>query len=353
MSKNKTRTYVILDGLQEPQWGQALSRRWMDAGLPNSVDVAGQFAWITPSTQSKHQSLDEENATRAANIAQLFGLEIRDRIGKVFCADNNLNALQDHLCYEYKSRFATALVFGLPAIVLHYWGPFLAGGTGDWRSMIFPWMIEFLLVGWLGLAAGWPILWQGMLSLIHLRVTADLFTMTIFATGFLHSCFTAFAAPWISSPSFGQPPDSNPMFIVPNLAIMIAVLQRWLVYQSIRNLRGNTMRMIPKFSMLIIAWLIACIIITLTSGLQIGLAVGLLLPPMIGLGGVNHWSPGVTLLLPVIAYTIFFLLAPTSLHLDIEAVRAEIAILFALLMTCVLALGWRDLKNASSLKALH
>ena len=99
MSKNKTRTYVILDGLQESQWGQALSRRWMDAGLPNGVDVAGQFAWITPSAQSKHHSLDEENATRAANIAQLFGLEIRDEVtfvvakrrwDDVVSADNNL-----------------------------------------------------------------------------------------------------------------------------------------------------------------------------------------------------------------------------------------------------------------------
>ena len=338
------RIYVILDGLQDLQSGQALSKKWAEAGLPNSVDVAGQSAWLTPSTTGEDPSLAEAEVTRAAAMARSYGLELRDRIGKTFQAHHDRAALQDHLCYEYKCRFATALVFGLPAIALHYWGRTLAGGTGDWRTMIMPWTIEFLLVGWLGLAAGWPILWQGALSLIHLRPTADLLTGALFTVGFARATYEVFGAPWIGSPSILSSPHSSPMFIVPNLVMTLAVLQRWLVYRSVKHTAGHATFMIRKFSALITAWLIACLIVTLWSNLQLGLAVGLLLPPMIGLGGVNRWSPGMTLLLPVVAYTIFFLLAPASLQLNVDSVRTEIAALFAMLMTGVLALGWRGMR---------
>ena len=53
--------------------------------------------------------LGEADVDRAAAIARRFGIEVRDRVGTTFKADNDLAALHGHMAYEYKSRLATRL----------------------------------------------------------------------------------------------------------------------------------------------------------------------------------------------------------------------------------------------------
>lgn len=349
-------THVILDGIQDPRTGQALSAAWAQAGFDNVVDVAGQAARLARMKPHDHPSkiagnappraMTEQDMDQAAAIARSWGLEIRDRVGKTFHAANDLPALRRQLIYEYKCRTATALVFGLPAVTLHYLGPILAGGGTDAASMVFPWAIEMLLVGWACVAAGWPILWQGLLALVRLRPHGDLLTTGIVAVAWLGSAAGVLATalgrtPWFMNATESGVWQGGPAFHAAWWAVTLAVCQRWLAHRHAHRLAGRAQLMIHGFGRVAGLWLIGSVGVMLTAGWWLGLAVGLLLPSMASLGAINRHSPGWSAVLPVFGLTGVMLIGPRAMRVPITGVEIEIAVGFAWLMTAVLAWGWR------------
>ncbi len=344
------RTHVILDGLQDPRLGQQLSADWSRQGLINAIDVAGQTAWLSPAVQDSG-ALTEPMVHQARVIARRYGLEIRDRVGNQFHACNDLTLMRRRMASEYRSRFATALVFGLPALALHYTGAMLAGGAegpGGARWMVYPWLFEMLLVGWACLAAGWPVLWQAAVSLAHLRATGDLLTGACVVAAFGPSAVGLVSLVWVDRPWFGTPAEAGgPAFHAAWIAITLAVLQRWLVYRWGEHLSGRTAMMLPHFGRLIAAWLIVAVLIGAVGGWRWGLAFGGLLPPLVSLGGINPWACGWSAVLPVFAFSGMFLLGPTALEMPLDGVEIETAGGFGLMMTGFLAYGWRQMRALS------
>lgn len=341
-----TRTHVILDGLQDPGLGRKLSAAWVKAGFVNAVDVTGQCAWLEPDAKSGLSELKEEHIDGAAAIARGFGVELRDRVGSTYRPDNDLASLRKQMAYEYKSRFATALVFGLPAIALHYAAPVLSGGGDDPRAMVYPWIFELILVGWACLAAGWPILWQGALAAIHLRMTADLLTTLIVLASFLPSALGLFSMGlWERPRVIGA---HGPLFFAAMFAILIATLQRWLAHRAAARLGGRVTLVPVGFDRLVALWIAASIVVMVVLGWRWGIAVAMVFPPLLGLGAVNRWSPGWSLALPVLAFAGLMLASERAIHIDVSPVAIEVAAGFGWMMSIVFALGWRTWHEARS-----
>jgi len=376
----RPKTHLILDGLQDPLHGRELSARWVTAGFENGVDVAGQAAWLrvgwAPPTMSEGRVEDskmvggahptpitEADVARAAAIARAFGVELRDRAGATFRADNELPALREQMVREYRARFSQALVFGLPALALHYLGPMLTGGGGASNTsggggMAYPWLLEMVLVGWSLWVAGLPILWQGFASLIHLRATADLLTTMIVMLSFIPSAVGVVSLLFTSVPWFGLPYDDagaavelrGPAFHIAVMAVMIATFQRWQLHHHVNRLAGRGQYMLPRFGRLVLIWIVAMIATMAVAGWQIGLAFGLLLPPMLSAGGINRWSPGWSIALPVIAFAPLFLFAEAvTIAPHAASLRFEIAAGFAWMMSVVMAVGWSRWGKAATL----
>ncbi|MCE9590226.1 MAG: hypothetical protein K8S99_06850 [Planctomycetes bacterium] len=340
------RTHLILDGLQDPLMAQRLSATWSEYGFDNAVDVAGQCGWVARGKKAEsHAALTETEVDRAAAIARLFGVEVRDRVGATFIPENDLAALRKQAAYEYKSRTATALVFGLPALLLHYVSPILAPGSGSiTRSMAYPWLFEFLLVGWACLAAGWPILWQGMLAAIGLRMTGDLLTSLIVLAAFVPSALGLGSMAWRPLPWFDMA-QTGPMFHAAMLVMFLAVLQRWLVHRLSEKLSGRATLMMPGFGRFAFLWLVTSVVVgCVTRNWSMGLAVAMLLPPLISLGAINRWSPGWSMALPVAGFAMFLVMAPRWIGRSAAGVEIETAAGFQLVMIGVMAAGWGRLK---------
>lgn len=341
------RTHLILDGLQDAELGRQLSAKWHAAGFLNAVDVSGQYAWIARAQDNGETELTEASVDVAANIARAFGLEVRDRVGSTFVADNDLDGLRKRMVFEYKSRFATAMMFGLPALALHYLGPILAGGGRDPRSMAYPWVFELALVGWVCIAAGWPILWQGALSLIHLRPTADLLTSLLVLVAFVPSALGLMSMSWRDLPWFDMITHGGTFYIA-MLAVTLAVLQRWQAHASAARLSGRADWLPRGFSRVVLAWIGLSAVVWMFGGREMALAVALLLPPMIGLGAVNRVTPGLMMLLPIFGFAVFFVLAPDRLRVSAGEHLPAVAAGFQLLMTIVMALLWRGMKAGTA-----
>jgi len=331
------RTHVILDGLADPRRGQALSARWAQAGFDNQLDVAGQSASLTLRDGA---AMTEAEVDRAATIARMFGLELRDRASESFMAANNLAAMHQRLAYEYRARLATGLMFGLPAIGLHYVAPLLAVGGDGARTMFFPWLFELLLVGWMCIAAGWPILWQGGLALRSLRATPDFLTTLLIVVAFVPSAIGLLGMLMGHAPFYGL---AGPTFHVAAIAVLIALAQRWLMYRNIDRLAGLGMLMLVRFSAVVGAWVVVAGVVWLLVGWKPALALALLLPPMASHGAINPWSPGWTSILPTFAFALLFLINPIIHGLTLEPVRLEVAGGFALLQTLIMAIGWHKI----------
>lgn len=362
------RTYVILDGIQDPILGRELSRAWYEEGFHNGVDVSGQSAWLgvmkkdqTPSTPegSEDEALSKSQMDGAASVARAFGLEIRDRPGNVYRPDNTLDELRRQITHEYKSRLATVVVFGLPAVALHYWGPMLAGNAIGPRSMAYPWLMEMLLVGWGCLAGGWPILWQGALSLARLRAGADVLTSLIVAAAFVPSALgvlslTVIDQPWfietpvasdvgarISAASAAKMELSGPLFYAAWYTMTLALAQRWLSHRWAHQIEGRADVMIPSFGKLVWVWLLISTVGWLLRGWRWGLATGMVLPPACGLGSINPWSPGWSVLLPVISFLAVLYFGEGVLGFSVDHTAIETAAGFGFIMTLYFAVGWR------------
>lgn len=350
---NATRTHVILDGLQDLRDGQKLSVKWAQAGFRNGVDVAGQTAWLAgESSDSSKPDLDstltEEDMQRAASLARGYGLWIRDRVGNTFRPNNDLAELRQRMIYEYKSRFVTALVFGLPAMGLHYAGPVLAGGIegpGGAKWMLYPWLFEMVLVGWVCLAAGWPVLCQGLTSLMHGRWTPDLLTTVLVLVAWAPSALGVLSMVWGDQPWFiSSLGVGGPSFHAALLAITLAVLQRWWMYRCAEKLSGRSHNMIPRLDRLILFWLMLVVAVMVWGSWWQGMAFGLLLPPLISSGAINPNCAGRSAVLPVFGFAALFLIGPTALNMPLEGVEIETAVGFCLVMTLYFFSGWRKLE---------
>jgi len=348
-----TRTYVILDGLGEPELGRQLSVRLAAAGFDNAVDVAGQCGWVSPRADGSATELTERDVDRAASIVRAFGVEMRDRAGETFRAVNDLEALRDRLAREYKARLAQAIMFGLPAIVLHYVGPLLSPGGGQSAAGLrFPWLFEMLLVGWMCYVAAWPIIWQGVASLIHLRATSDLLTTCIIFASFAPSAIGALSMLFTNEPWFGSPhAGEGPVFHATVLTVMLAVAQRWLLHRHANRLSGRADWMPRGWGRFVAAWLaFACAVtvaqamrddVSLATAWHDGVMVAMLLPPMLCLGAVNRVTPGWSAALPVVAFALFLQVAPGAWGMQLGSMGIEIAFGFGVLMTAVFVVGWR------------
>lgn len=351
-------TFVILDGLQDPMHARDLSARWARAGLLNEVDIAGQSAAIRLDATDK-PSITEEDVQRAAAIARAYGVEPRDRAGETFKPDNDLALLRDQMRREYRARFSQALVFGLPALAVHYLEPILASGGGhNAGSLAFPWLLQLVLVGWAIWVAALPIIWQGIWSLIHLRPTADLLTTAIVLLAYIPSAFGVASLLFINEPWFGVAvrhmgadvaavPLAGPAFHLAIMAVMLATCQRWLMHANIAALAGRAQYMMKRCATLIAIWLLAVIVLLFLQGWHAALCFGLLLPPLLSSGAINRISPGWSMALPVLAFAPVFVLGPRALPMATQAhlMRFEIAAGFAWLMVAVMVVGWRGMRK--------
>ena len=350
------RTHVILDGLTDPLLGGEMSRRWAAAGFDNGVDVAGQWGWLAaggksqvpsvkgeePEVQGPGLELTEAEVDRARSIGRAFGLELRDRVGNTFVGSIRAEPLRTALVKEYRSRLATVLMFGLPVLLLHHTGPFLAGHPDQPHAMMIPWVIELLLTGWLSIAGGWPILWQGALSLMHFRATADLLSSALILGALVPSAIGTLGMVVGIEPFFG---GDGPACDVAVYVLVVAVTQRWMLHRSAARLEGLSMLMPMRIGTLIVAWLVAMALVMGLVGWSGGLAVGLLLAPMAAAAAINPWTPGFTSLLPTIGFTVLLLIDPVVAGYSVQGVHVEVAAGFALIQTVVMAAGWSRLER--------
>ncbi len=323
MSDQPAITHLVLDGLTDPRLARSLSTAWHQAGFENSVDPAGQCAQLSQNAQA----LTEEQVDGAASVARQFGLEIRDRAGNIYQPEADLDTLRQKTIHEYKSRFATAIVFGLPAMLLHYLSPFLAGGVVGPRSLTYQWLIEMVLVGWMLISAGWPIFWQGALAVRHLRMTGDLFISILVAVAFIPSAWGVIKMP------FGVMPQDLPLFHAASMIMTLALLNRWQGHRAAANLAGRGDLMVVPISLIFNLWLLA--------SLWFGLGFAMLLPGCVGLASVNRRNPGLLTLLPIFGFVGVWLLGPSAMELSMSGMEIEIAGGFGLLLSGMFALNWR------------
>ena len=339
-----TRTHVIIDGLSDPLLAQQLGAAWARAGFDNAVDISAQTAWLAPAAAGKADVLTEADVDRAAGIARAFGIELRDRVGKTFKADNDPAALRAQVAKEYKARLAVTVMFGLPAIVLHYLAPALVGGVPDARGMLQPWLIEMLLVGWLCIAAAWPVLWQGALALRNLRATPDLLVSVLIAAVYLPCAIGVVLLPFRGEVWFGTPQaGGGPAFHAVAMLIALVSFSRWMMLRNADRLSGRADWMLPRISRFVFAWIVFAAVVAFTQGWIAGVMIGMLMPVALSHGGINRLSPGWSIALPVIAFAVFVLMAPDAIGLKVRGSEVEIAAGFHLLMTCVFVASWRAL----------
>jgi len=345
-------TFVILDGLQDPSHARDLSARWARAGFENEVDISGQSAAIAGPAE-----ITVEDVQRAAAIARAFGVELRDRAGESFKPDNDLALLRDRMKLEYRGRFAQSLVFGLPALVVHYLESILASGGGQSASSLaFPWFLQMVLVGWAIWVAALPILWQGVWSLIHLRPTADLLTTFIISLAFVPSAYGVMSLLFTGDPWFGVAvpavrghgfTQGGPAFHLAIMAVMLATCQRWRMYACIESLAGRANYMMSRFALLCAIWSLVMFVLLFVQGWYAAICFGLLLPPLLSSGGINRVSPGWSMALPVLAFAPVFVLGsrvlPMATHA--ETMKFEIASGFGGLMVVVMMMGWRGMRR--------
>lgn len=177
MSDQHPHTFrFLLDGIAEPAYAQRLTGRLKsELNLASRCDPAGM--WLDVDFDATPTSSDSD---AIASVAGRFGLCPRDRIGSTFVASVTGDQLVKRVRHEWASRFATGLVFLLPALGLHYLTPLLTTGP-----RYVPHGLEAALVGWSILAAAWPAMFQGILSLRRLTVTPDLIAFIMVAASYM------------------------------------------------------------------------------------------------------------------------------------------------------------------------
>ncbi len=337
------RVHLILDGLQDPRHARELSARWSAAGLDNAVDPTGQCGWISLGNRAPGEparGLTPEELERAMAIARAFGIEPRDLVMEAVEDGEAPAALRERVLTEYRRALGQALAFGLPLLVLHAMAPILASGDRA-AGLVYPWLIEAALGTWVLRVTAWSLIWQGALALLHLRMTADLYFLTVALVAWGGSMLGMGALVAGGEPWFG---DSGPLFHAAGAAACLAALQRYLAHRLAPRLRGRAHLLIPVCSTALSAWLGFAAGVAWLWGLRDGVAFALLLPPLCSLACVSARTPGAAAMLPVPAFAALLFLGDgwmASMGLKLEGSRVAAAMAFATLMTIAMGLGWR------------
>lgn len=301
----------MLDGLGDPSVARELTRAvHQELDHVARSDPAG--LWLE--VQSR-KPIDEQVSDQVAALARRFALEPRDRVGSTFVPSLSAEHLRQRLAYEWTSRWATGLVFLLPALALHYLTPMLAQG-----GRLIPGMIEAALVIWSLIAACWPIAWQGSLALRERRITPDLFnlaglTLTLFA-GLVQVILAR----------------ENVLHITAYF-ILAATTQRMIISRRAGRLDGNAHLMPPSRWILLVVLLGGLILAPFD--LEGGAAVLLAMPAMISLLSINRLVHPFGAMIPALLMCGLLALAPTVLPDHLLAGRIESAFAFNILLTLV------------------
>jgi len=230
------------------------------------------------------QVIDEAFADKVVEAARHWGIEPRDRVGSSFVSTISADVLRKRLESEWRSRLATGLVFLLPAMLIHYLKPILAGATN-----YVPNGIEAVLVGWVIVASGWPILYQMMVSVFSFRMTPDLFQGTLILVSF-------FAGVWATVTD-----QAETTFHITAFAVLSMALQRMVVWRNAARSAGQGHLMLP-FSSVLMVLFVGSIIVMCLFDFAGGLSMMLAVPAMLGLLAINRLAHPVTWVVPVILF---------------------------------------------------
>lgn len=299
----------MLDGLGDPAVARDLTRDLhAQLGVVARADPAGM--WL----EVEHDApIDEAMSDRVAEAARRLGLEPRDRLSSSFVPSATAEQLRDRLAYEWTSRWATGLVFLLPAIALHYLTPMLAQG-----GRLIPGMIEAVLVVWSLVAACWPIAWQGWLAARHRRFTPDLFTLTALLVALLVGLVQVVLA------------RENVLHLAAYL-IIAATTQRMILWRRAARLQGCGHLMPPSWPVL--AVVLTGGLITACLDFHGGMAMLLAVPAMIGPLSINRLVHPFGAMIPPVLMCALLGLSPLFLSESHLAGRTEAAFAFNVLLT--------------------
>lgn len=301
----------MLDGLGDAIVARDLTREVHETlGVVARSDPAGMWLEIESANP-----VDEALSDRVAEVTRRFGLEPRDRTSSSFVPSVTAEQLRQRMMYEWTSRWATGLVFLLPAVVLHYLTPMLAQG-----SRLIPGMIEATLVIWSLIAACWPIVWQGLLAAQSRRMTPDLFTTAGMAVSLAIGLAMVVLA------------RENTLHIT-SYFIIAATTQRMMIWRRATRLDGNAHLMPPS------RWLLGAV---LMAGLALacfdfsgGMAVLLAMPALISPLSINRIAHPFGAMIPAMLMCVLLGIAPAVFPRDYLSGRIEAAFGFNILLTVV------------------
>ncbi len=301
----------ILDGLGDPIVARDLTRAVHETlSVIARADPAGMWLEIEAG-----QPIDEAMSDRVAAITRRFALEPRDRIGSSFVSSVTAEQLRQRMAYEWTSRWATGLIFLLPAMALHYLTPILAQG-----SRLIPGMIEGTLVIWALIAAAWPIAWQGLLALRARRMTPDLFTLV----GLAVSLVAGLAAVVVAR--------ENTLHIT-SMILMATTTQRMIISRRAGRLEGCAHLMPPS------RWLLGLVLIgamvLIWFDFAGAMAMLLAMPALISLLSINRLAHPLGAMIPPLLMCGLLAMAPAVFPEDYLAGRVEAAFAFNVLLTLI------------------
>jgi len=300
---------LMLDGIGDHATARRLTRDLSDEGLASRADPAGMWLEV-----ESNEPIDEAFSDRVSEIARRSGMEPRDRVGSSFVPGIGIDALRRRLAHEWTSRFATGLVFLLPALALHYLHPHLAGATN-----YVPNLIEAVLVGWAIIAAAWPVVYQALLSLAALRLSPDLFQGSLILVSFLIGVGQTLAD------------QSATMFDITIYAVLLIALQRMVVWRNVWKLEGRAHLMLPLNRVLgvILAGALATLFFDARGAGSMMLAT----PAMMGLLAVNRLAHPFVWVAPIVLFAAFIAWSPLVLPAELLTARTESAAAFCALLT--------------------
>jgi hypothetical protein len=119
---------------------------------------------------------------------------------------------------------------------------------------------------------------------------------------------------------------------------------------------GHAHTMLAGVNALLVFWTFACLVTfewarevavakshtaSLGEGWRWAMTLAMLMPPMIGLAGINRTTPGWSAVLPMFAFALFLLFGGGMTGRSVAPIGVEVAASFALLMSLTMAWGWR------------
>ena len=301
----------MIDGMGDPQMGKRLTRDLKEElGIVARCDPAGMWLEV-----EREGVIDEEFADRVIEVARLQGVELRDRVGSSFVSTISREALRRRMETEWKGRLATALVFLLPAFLIYYLKGFSASATN-----YLPNGLVAVLVGWVVIASGWPILYQGLISVVARRMTPDLFQSVLILVSYGAGVFELVSD------------QSVTLFNVTGFAVLSMCLQRFVVWKNAGKTAGHGDLMLP-FSGVLLLCMVGGLVVCFFD-LRGGLSMMLAVPAMMGVLAVNRLAHPTVWVIPIVLYVAFTGAAGILFSEGLKTVgRIESAFLFGVAVT--------------------